>query len=196
MTALVFIALFWGRNFVKGWGSLGLVGPFLLAVATYAGFIWLDSNASDEATKFISAWLHGRSFDKLDLGNLIISAFDRTYTSPLFTFRAFRRSAAISATFWLLFNLVPLFHVLIRYWRNFPTPSPSTQALGPFYTWVIFLILFLYVVLTELLNLVLTVLSDYLSLPFVRRFLRLARTPSPLNTPTIHFNSSKGLIHL
>jgi hypothetical protein len=155
---------------------LGLGTPFYLAAATYAVFAWLDRNASDEATNVISSWLHGRSQNKLDLGNLIINTFDRIYISPLLSFRAFCRSAAISATFWLLFNLVPFFHVLIRYWRNFPTPSPSTQVLGPFYTWVVFLILFFYVVLTELLNLVLTVLSDYLSLPFVRRFLRLART--------------------
>ena len=49
---------------------------------------WLDSNASDEATKVISSWLHGRSQNKLDLGNLIINAFDRIYTSPLLTLQS------------------------------------------------------------------------------------------------------------
>jgi hypothetical protein len=71
---------------------LGLGVPFYLATATYAVFAWLDSNASDEATKVISSWLHGRSANKPDLGNLIINAFDRIYTSPLLTLRAFRRS--------------------------------------------------------------------------------------------------------
>jgi hypothetical protein len=58
---------------------LGLGVPFYLGAATYAVFAWLDSNASDEATKVISSWLHGRSQNKPDLGNLIISAFDRIY---------------------------------------------------------------------------------------------------------------------
>ena len=58
---------------------LGLGVPFYLAAATDAVFSWLDSNASDEATKVISSWLHGRSQNKPDLGNLIISAFDRIY---------------------------------------------------------------------------------------------------------------------
>jgi hypothetical protein len=59
---------------------LGLGVPFYLGAATSGVFAWLDSNASDEATKVISSWLHGRSQNKPDLGNLIISAFDRIYT--------------------------------------------------------------------------------------------------------------------
>ena len=89
---------------------LGLGVPFYLGAATYAVFSWLDSNASDEATKVISSWLHGRSQNKPDLGNLIINAFDRIYTSPLLSFRAFGRSAAISSIIWLLVYLVPWFH--------------------------------------------------------------------------------------
>ena len=86
---------------------LGLGAPFGLATATYAVFWWLDINASDEATNVISSWLQGRSQNKPDLGNLIISAFDRVYTSPLLRFRAFRRSAIISSTIWLVVFLVP-----------------------------------------------------------------------------------------
>ena len=54
---------------------VGLGVPFYLAAATYGVFIWLDSNASDEATQVISSWLHGRSQHKPDLGNLIINTF-------------------------------------------------------------------------------------------------------------------------
>jgi hypothetical protein len=75
---------------------VGLGVPFYLALGTYGVFAWLDSNASDDATKVISSWLHGRAQHKPDLGNLIIGAFDRVYTSPLLRFRAFRRSAALS----------------------------------------------------------------------------------------------------
>ena len=85
---------------------LGLGVPFYLGAATYAVFAWLDSNASDEATKVISSWLHGRSQNKPDLGNLIISAFDRIYTSPLLGFKGFSRSATISTIIWLLVALV------------------------------------------------------------------------------------------
>jgi hypothetical protein len=86
---------------------IGLGVPFYLGAATYGVFVWLDSIASDEATKVISSWLHGRSKHKPDLGNVIINAFDRVYTSPILSFRAFRRSAAISSIIWLLLYFVP-----------------------------------------------------------------------------------------
>ena len=79
----------------------------ILAAATYAVFSWLDSNASDEVTNVISSWLRGDLRDKPHLGNLMIGAFDRIYTSPLLTVRAFRRSAAISSAIWLLVYFVP-----------------------------------------------------------------------------------------
>jgi hypothetical protein len=97
---------------------VGLGVPFYLAAATYAVFSWLDSNASDEATKVVSSWLHGRSHNKPDLGNLIINAFERIYTSPLLSFRAFRRSAAISAIIWLLVFFVPWLVDLAKHWSD------------------------------------------------------------------------------
>jgi hypothetical protein len=87
----------------KLFALLGLGVPFYLAAATYTIFSWLDSNASDEAANVISSWLHGRSQNMPDLGNLIISAFDRIYTSPLLSLRAFVRSAVISLAIWVLF---------------------------------------------------------------------------------------------
>jgi hypothetical protein len=126
---------------------VGLGVPFSLAAATFAAFSWLDSNASDDATKVISSWLHGRSRNKPDLGNLIIKAFDRVYTSPLLTFRALRRSAAISSTVWLIIYFVPHFV------RSF---APATYR--------------------DAVTLCLIVLTDYFSLFFVRTFLKQART--------------------
>jgi hypothetical protein len=140
---------------------LGLGVPFYLAAATYAVFSWLDSNASDEATKVISSWLNGRSHNKPDLGNLIINTFDRIYTSPLLTFRAFRRSAIISAIVWLLVIVGPTILGLVRLRdRVFTTPL---------YT-------FIPLAAVLLVYLAVIVLSDYVSLPFVRRFLQLAQT--------------------
>ncbi len=136
---------------------VGLGIPFYMAAATYGVFSWLDSNASDEATQVISSWLRGRSHNKPDLGNLIINAFDRVYTSPLLRFRAFRRSATISTIIWFLVIFVPFLSNLAGNWNEtlkHPVPSVPT----------IFLALFL------------TVISDYISLPFVRWFLGLAQT--------------------
>src|ERR1700733_15234737 len=98
---------------------VGLGVPFGLAAATYAVFSWLDNNASDEATKVISSWLHGRSQHKPDLGNLIINAFDRIYTSPLLSFRAFRRSAFVSSINWsVIYVVVPLLVTPWETWKE------------------------------------------------------------------------------
>jgi hypothetical protein len=142
---------------------VGLKIPFALAAATYAVFAWLDNNASDEIALIISSWLHGRSHNKPDLGNLIINAFDRIYTSPLLTFKAFLRSAAVSTVIWLLVYLIPLviaFHFL---------PSGSD-------VWTDMKILSLPKFFIEVLSsLPLIIISDYVSLFFVRKFLNLAR---------------------
>jgi hypothetical protein len=149
---------------------LGLGVPFYLAAATYAVFSWLDGNASDEATKVISSWLHGRSKNKPDLGNLIINAFDRIYTSPLLSLRAFRRLAAISSIIWLLVFLVP-------------TTLPQVDwSLSSFIRWFGFShaqlaaqVTLIFTAFIFMINLVAVIVTDYVSLLLVRRFLDLAR---------------------
>jgi hypothetical protein len=136
---------------------LGLGVPFYLAAATYAVFAWLDNNASDDATKIVSLWLHGRSKNKPDLGNLIINTFDRIYTSPLLTFRAFGRSAIISIITWIVVFFVPW---LARTYPFEPSTIGNPKALFAQFLAIIFII----------------VLSDYTSLLFVRHFLRSARS--------------------
>jgi hypothetical protein len=86
---------------------LGLGVPLSLGATTYGIFWWLDNNIADEHSQAISSWLNGRSANKPDLGNLIIYAIDRIYTSPLWSFRAFRRSAAISTIAWIVLFLMP-----------------------------------------------------------------------------------------
>jgi hypothetical protein len=88
------------------------------------------------------------------LGNLIIGAFDRIYTSPLLSFRAFRRSAAISSLIWVVVFVVP--------WI---AQSDALQNI------VLFPINILYFAI----DLIIITLSDYVSLLFVRRYLSLAR---------------------
>jgi hypothetical protein len=155
---------------------LGLGVPFYLAAATYGVFYWLDPNASDEATKVISSWLRGRSHNKPDLGNLIIDAFDRIYTSPLLTFRAFRRSAAITAIIWLVIYFAPFLAGLFKR-LNDPLSAPLN--------------FYLILLVRQMTFLVIFILSDYVSLPFVRRFLNLAQT-SPIRASV--FSSLVGLV--
>src|ERR1700733_8389338 len=139
---------------------LGLGVPFYLGAATYAVFAWLDSNASGEETKLISPWLHGRPQHKPDLGNLIISAFDRIYTSPLLSFRAFRRSAVISSVIWFLLFFVPW---LFNYWGSGYTSIPELRSSRTFGA------------LNFVGDLTMILLTDYGSLLLVRQFLRLAQ---------------------
>jgi hypothetical protein len=146
---------------------LGLGVPFYLGVATYAVFSGLDSIASDEATKVISSWLHGRSQHKPDLGNLIINAFDRVYTSPLFSLRAFRRSAAISSIIWLLLYFLPWAG---REYASRHYDLVTHQLQVPLALPVIFLKFH-----GLILSLFGIVASDYVSLLFVRKFLIRAR---------------------
>ena len=142
---------------------LGLGVPFYLGAATYAVFSWLDSNASDEATQVISSWLHGRSRNKPDLGNLIISAFDRIYTSPLLTFRAFGRSAVISTIIWFFAFFLPWLAEFIRNWN--PSQFPAEIEMN--YTRIL--------AFEQGFVLSTFIVADYVSVLFVRQFLEMAR---------------------
>jgi hypothetical protein len=85
--------------------TLGLGTPFIYGGITFSVFHWLDRNASAKATKSISAWLKSRPLEKIDVGDATISLFDRVYSSPLFRYRAFGRSATISLFIWAAFVL-------------------------------------------------------------------------------------------
>jgi hypothetical protein len=140
---------------------VGLGLPFYLSAATYGVFSWLDNNASDEATKVISLWLQGRSYRTIDFGNTIVSAFDRIYSSPLLSVKAFVRSATVSLCIWIIVLVIPL---LVRQLSR----AHALETLSHAYFWYNFdgvcgTLAFP------------TVISDYFSLFFVRRFLRLAK---------------------
>jgi hypothetical protein len=75
---------------------LGLGTPFLYAGATYGLFHWLDVSASDEAKEALSTLIRVREYDKTKVSSAILEVFDRIYTHPLLTFRAFLRSTMIT----------------------------------------------------------------------------------------------------
>jgi hypothetical protein len=74
----------------------GLGTPFLYGVGTYAFFHWLDSNASDEAKAAFARLLDAKHYDNTAISAAILEFFDRVYTYPLFSWRAFRRSVSIT----------------------------------------------------------------------------------------------------
>jgi hypothetical protein len=151
--------------------ALGLGVPVYLAVVTYGVFRWLDNNASDEARRVVSVWLQGRSNRRLDLGNAVLTAFDQLYTIPLLRPKAFLRSAFVSLTMYLFFGIIPRLLAILKalfydpYYINDIKEGIAGNNLSPFTD--LFLITFF--------TFVPVVISDYLSLFFVRRFLYLAR---------------------
>lgn len=77
---------------------LGIGSPFAFAIAAYGLFHFFDKGASGPAKRALSNWLRGKQYSTLDLGSAILVLFDRIYSVPLLTFRAFKRSALISVT--------------------------------------------------------------------------------------------------
>jgi hypothetical protein len=151
---------------MPGWLStllqaLGLVTPGVYAVAVSQGFRWIDTKASNEAKTALSNWLRSTGYDAAAVGSATIEMFDRVYTRPLLSWRAFTRSALITVCLAIIFlyetysgdNTEEL-HTLLN--------PPSLEAF-----------------LNELISfgdsIVSNIISDYVSLFAVRHLLVLAR---------------------
>jgi hypothetical protein len=76
---------------LRGFGT-----PFIYAGATYGLFHWLDANASDEAKEAISRLLGLKDYDSKKVSAAFVEVFDRLYSSPLWSKRAFFRSSVIT----------------------------------------------------------------------------------------------------
>jgi hypothetical protein len=140
---------------------LGLGTPFLYAGATFALFQWLDSNASEEAKAAFSRLLYMERYDNNAISAALIELFDRIYTHPLLTGRAFIRSAMIT----IVVSVVYLYE--IDFYRHFKNELPSIaleSSLG----------LFVGIVLWFGLMLFINIVSDFCSLFIVRRWLVVA----------------------
>lgn len=132
---------------------VGLGTPFLYAGGTYAFFHWLDVNASDEAKAALSRLLSFKEYDRINVSSAVVQAFDRVYTHPLGTLRAFLRSAIITT----------LISAVVSYelWYLFTTEGAVK--------WM-FEHKALYVVIMSLM-LAVTCITDYLFLFIIRRWL-------------------------
>jgi hypothetical protein len=140
---------------------LGFGTPLIYAAATYGLFRWLDTNASDEAKAALASAVKLREYDKKQVASALVEVFDRLYTRPLFSRRAFIRSALIT----LLLFVIYIYE------------SPSAQGMlfarafrlsggfsGPFS---------LPFKLAFSLSLITNIITDYCSLFVVRRWLLL-----------------------
>ena len=128
---------------------LGFGSSFAYAAAIYGLFHFLDQTASNPAKRAISQWIKAEKYRKWDVHVAIVGAFDRIYTYPLLRPRAFFRSAVISTT---IVALVVLEHFLEnRYAFSLFSSKQIIDIFPPI--WLV------------------VVLSDYISLFFVRRCL-------------------------
>ncbi|WKA29813.1 hypothetical protein [Bradyrhizobium roseum] len=75
--------------------ALGVGLPFLYAAGTYYLFHRLDMRASGPAKKAFSDWFT-RRYDRSEVASAVVEVFDRVYTRPLFGWRAFLRSLALT----------------------------------------------------------------------------------------------------
>jgi len=133
--------------------AAGLGTPLIYALTAYGLFDWLDRNASTQAVRAISSWLKGQPYHQPDIRLAIIAAFDRLYTTPLLRIRAFFRSSVLSAAAWLIYELYQ-FYLDPSGMRNF---IGSHQFVSISVTFLSFIII-----------------SDYISLFIVRKFLRIS----------------------
>lgn len=129
---------------------LGFTTPFIYAAATYGFFHWLDKKASGPAKKAISGWLEPKDYDKLGVQAAILEMFDRVYTKPLLSWRAFIRSTLITLIV-LFITLYELGDIYFHLWL---------LALG-----------FTAVAIPYVVNIVINMISDFSALFVIRRWL-------------------------
>ena len=145
----------WLTELVK---VLGFTTPLIYAAATYGFFLWLDEKASGPAKKAISGWLVPKEYDRAAVQAAILELFDKVYTQPLLTWRAFRRSALIttSITLAIIFEYEPQLITL----SGFPIEEDTNEL---YYSNRIMLASF------SLTAFAVNVASDYIALYIIRR---------------------------
>jgi hypothetical protein len=130
--------------------TLGFATPFVNAAATYALFHWLDKRASGSAKAAISSWVHIKEYDRAAVSEAILELFDRVYSPKLLSLTAFTRVAVITTLITVL---------LVLGLNDLPTVTSVLAKAGSF------------VISTAAFN----ILIDYVSLFFVRSWLRKAK---------------------
>lgn len=128
--------------------GLGLV--FTLAGLTFGFFVWIDKKASVAAKEAIATWFSPGAIDQKAMASALLEMFDLIYGKPLFSLRAFLRSAAISIGLTFLFLILRLRYGFYGIGGLDNSADYVIEIWAPFIS---------------------NVLSDYISLFVVRRWL-------------------------
>ncbi|MEH2488922.1 hypothetical protein [Bradyrhizobium sp. AZCC 2230] len=100
--------------------QLGYTTPFIYAAAAYRLFSWLDENASDKGKATLAGAMNLRDYENEEIAAALVEFFDKIYTRPLLTLRAFSRS--------LLFTLIATLVVLFEMRGLAPAFVETTTA--------------------------------------------------------------------
>lgn len=146
---------------------LGLGTPFIYAAGTYGFFHYLDKQASPKAKKAIAGWLKPREYERAAVSAALVEIFDRLYTRPLLGSRAALRSAVLTSVITLVF-----LYEIAPTWLIWPS-CPDVDALGRAGTSCPdeFTSARLLAISNTAGLLITNIVSDYVSLFVVRRFL-------------------------
>jgi hypothetical protein len=142
---------------------LGFSTPFIYAVATYGLFHWLDTNASDDGKAAISRLLDLKDYESKQVSAAFVEVFDQLYSTPLLSKRAFLRSSVITL----------VMSGILMYESAWFSDLFSFFLKGWIPAW-----LFWSVLSTTIVSLIVNIVSDYVSLFFIRSWLtRTVRGP-------------------
>lgn len=150
----------------QGLELLGISSPFIYAAMTYWAFLYLEKKASPQAKRAISDWLKKPllPYDKMAVAAAILEVFDRIFTRPLWRWRAMLRSVLVSVLMMFIYfyekSLLPAYGALIAEgWEHLFGPNRGHMIFA----------------LAEVASPIITnIISDYISLFVVRRWLRVA----------------------
>jgi hypothetical protein len=129
----------------------GLGAAFTVAASVYYFFHLADSRASREAKEAILNWMKPLPYDAKAVSLAILEIFDRLYSYPLLSWRAFRRSA--------VFSIAAFFVISIIFWIKHRPPLADVP---------------LVIAIAIAIISVIFVVVDYLSLFLVRKLLVLS----------------------
>lgn len=82
------------------------------ATAIFVLFKYLDGRVSRSARQAVARWLKPLTYDKKEIGSALVHIFDRLYTYPLLSWRAFGRCTLISTAITALSLIVVTIPIL------------------------------------------------------------------------------------
>jgi hypothetical protein len=136
--------------------QIGYGSAFLYAGVTYAGFFWLESELSPEAKTELARTLNLTQYDRQQVASALLEIFDRVYAKPLLQKRAFLRSTIFTV------SMMALYIFELRFFLFGETlPDLHGGVVQDDFRWYVIGYAFA-------LSLVSNILSDYLSLFFIR----------------------------